>query len=101
MLTFEKVVIPGPPQAEPGIQFFANLPGEPDSRLRGNDEQKKTSLKILHPLSAHSLNSSLTLVFARVFASTCLTITAAYRLWLPSLAGRLPDTTTLPAGTRP
>ena len=31
-------------------------------------------------------------VLARVFSSTCLTIPAAYRLWLPSLAGRLPAT---------
>ena len=46
-------------------------------------------------------SSSLMLVFARVFASTCLTMTAQYRLWLPSAAGRLPATTTLPAGTRP
>jgi len=36
------------------------------------------------------------LVFERVFASTCLTITAQYRLWLPSAAGRFPDTTTEP-----
>ena len=41
------------------------------------------------------------LVLERVFASTCFTITAQYRLWLPSLAGRLPATTTEPAGTRP
>src|SRR5690606_27971807 len=46
-------------------------------------------------------NSSLIDVLPRVFSSTRLTITAAYRLWLPSAAGRLPATTTLPAGTRP
>ena len=40
-------------------------------------------------------------VFARVFSSTRLTITAAYSEWLPSAAGNEPATTTLPAGTRP
>src|SRR5688500_4973576 len=48
-----------------------------------------------------SRNNSLTAVFARVLASTRLTITAAYRLWLPSAAGSEPATTTLPEGTRP
>jgi ABC-type branched-subunit amino acid transport system ATPase component len=33
--------------------------------------------------------------------STFFTITAQYRLWLPSADGRLPDTTTEPAGMRP
>ena len=47
------------------------------------------------------LNKSLILVFARVFASTCLTITAQYRLQVPSLDGKFPDTTTDPAGTWP
>ncbi len=46
-------------------------------------------------------NSSLMLVLARVRASTCLTITAQYRWQLPSPEGRLPATTTEPAGTRP
>ena len=46
-------------------------------------------------------NSSLMLVFARVLASTCLTITAQYRPYLPSADGRVPGTTTDPAGTRP
>src|SRR6266516_7835047 len=46
-------------------------------------------------------NSSLMLVFARVLASTCLTITAQYRPYLPSAEGRVPGTTTDPAGTRP
>src|SRR4029079_7345916 len=45
--------------------------------------------------------SSLMFVLARVRASTRLTMTAQYRLWLPSAAGRLPLTTTEPAGTRP
>src|SRR5258707_4293372 len=46
-------------------------------------------------------NSSLMLVFARVLASTCFTITAQYRPYLPSREGRVPGTTTEPAGTRP
>ena len=46
-------------------------------------------------------SSSLMLVLARVCASTFLTITAQYRLYLPSAEGRLPLTTTEPAGTRP
>ena len=46
-------------------------------------------------------SSSLMDVFARVCASTFLTITAQAREWLPSPAGRLPGTTTDPAGTRP
>ncbi len=41
------------------------------------------------------------LVLARVWASTFFTMTAQYRLWLPSADGRLPLTTTEPAGTRP
>lgn len=52
--------------------------------------------------SWHQLrSSSLMLVLARVFASTCLMITAQDRLCEPSAAGRLPGTTTAPAGTRP
>ena len=39
-------------------------------------------------------------VLARVLASTRLTITAQYRLYLPSADGRLPDTTTEPEGMR-
>src|SRR5690606_38287916 len=46
-------------------------------------------------------NNSFADVLARVFASTRLTMIAAARLWLPSAAGRLPGTTTLPGGTRP
>src|SRR5690606_5252401 len=44
-------------------------------------------------------SSSLMLVLARVFASTCLTITAQYSECEPSAAGSEPDTTTLPGGT--
>src|SRR6185436_19155483 len=47
------------------------------------------------------LSSSLMLVLARVLASTCLTITAQYRLYFPSGEGRFPDTTTEPAGILP
>ena len=46
-------------------------------------------------------SNSLMPVLARVLASTRLTITAQYREYLPSSEGRLPDTTTEPAGTRP
>jgi hypothetical protein len=46
-------------------------------------------------------SSSLIEVFARVCASTRLTMTAQYSPYLPSLEGRVPDTTTDPAGTRP
>ena len=49
----------------------------------------------------HSRRSSLIEVFARVCASTRLTITAQYSEYLPSAEGRLPGTTTAPAGTRP
>ena len=48
-----------------------------------------------------SRSSSLRPTRARVFASTRLTMTAQARLWVPSGAGRLPGTTTEPAGTRP
>ena len=48
-----------------------------------------------------SRSRSLMLVLARVSAVTCLTITAQYRLWLPSLAGMEPLTTTEPEGMRP
>src|SRR5690348_13297895 len=54
-----------------------------------------------YPSPVPALSNSLMEVFARVFSSTRLTITAAYRLCEPSAAGRVPDTTTLPAGTRP
>jgi hypothetical protein len=40
-------------------------------------------------------------VLARVCASTFFTITAAYKLYLPLLAGIEPGTTTEPDGTRP
>ena len=46
-------------------------------------------------------NSSLMPTFERVRSSTRFTMTAQYRLYLPSSDGRLPDTTTDPAGTRP
>ena len=46
-------------------------------------------------------SKSLMLVLARVCASTCLTMTAQYRLHLPSGDGIEPGTTTEPAGTRP
>src|SRR5690606_41923886 len=46
-------------------------------------------------------SSSLMLVFSRVAAVTRLTITAQYRLWLPSAAGSEPLTTTEPGGIRP
>src|SRR5260221_12177557 len=46
-------------------------------------------------------NSLLMLVFARVLASTCFTITAQDRPYLPSREGSVPGTTTDPAGKRP
>ena len=56
----------------------------------------------LQSMNAQSLRSrSLMLVLARVLASTCLTMTAQYRLHLPSADGSEPETTTDPAGTRP
>jgi len=48
-----------------------------------------------------SLKSSFIPTLPRVFSSTFLTMTAQYRLYLPSLDGRLPETTTDPAGMRP
>src|SRR3989344_1211326 len=55
------------------------------------------------PDSAHQAprSRSLMLVFERVCASTRLTITAQYSEYLPSAEGRLPETTTEPAGMRP
>ncbi len=50
---------------------------------------------------AQARSRSLMLVLARVCASTFLTITAQYRLYLPPALGRLPLTTTDPAGMRP
>ena len=52
------------------------------------------------PQSANPRSNSLTEVLLRVFASTCLTITAQYSECEPSLAGNWPDTTTLFSGTR-
>ena len=49
----------------------------------------------------YARNKSLMLVLERVCASTRLTITAQYRLYLPSALGRLPLTTTEPDGMRP
>src|SRR5262245_32073950 len=49
----------------------------------------------------HVLSSSLMDVFARVCASTRFTITAHDSEYFPSGDGRLPGTTTDPAGTRP
>ena len=46
-------------------------------------------------------NNSLIPTLPKVFASTFFTITAQYKLYLPHLDGRLPETTTEPAGTRP
>src|SRR2546427_12792946 len=46
-------------------------------------------------------NNSLMLVLARVPASTRLTMTAQYKLQVPSPDGRIPATTTDPDGTRP
>src|SRR5690348_3536061 len=72
--------------------------GEPVARLLAGVAVWKSIQDGVHsPLR----KSSLMLVLPRVFSSTCLTMIAAYRLWLPSFAGRLPATTTLPAGTRP
>ena len=56
---------------------------------------------VVQRFSDAARSSSLTDVRARVFSSTRLTMMAAFRLWLPSAAGRLPATTTEPAGTRP
>src|SRR5690606_27058840 len=53
------------------------------------------------PYSARPRSKSLTEVLLRVFASTCLTITAQYSECDPSFAGNCPDTTTLYGGTRP
>ena len=60
-----------------------------DPRFRGDDS----------PQSASPRSSSFTLVLLRVFASTCLTITAQYSECEPSFAGNCPDTTTLYGGT--
>ena len=46
-------------------------------------------------------NNSLMPTFASVFASTFFTIIAAYKLYVPQAEGKLPGTTTEPAGTRP
>jgi hypothetical protein len=46
-------------------------------------------------------SKSLIEVFDRVCASTRFTMTAQFSDYLPSAVGRLPGTTTEPAGTRP
>ena len=51
--------------------------------------------------SCHVRSSSLMDVFARVCASTRFTMTAQDKEYFPSADGRLPGTTTDPAGTRP
>ena len=53
------------------------------------------------PQSASPRSRSLIDVLARVFASTCLTITAQYSECVPSFEGNWPDTTTLYGGTEP
>src|SRR5579875_3177938 len=45
-----------------------------------------------YPSPVPALSNSLIDVFARVFSSTRLTITAAYRLCEPSAAGSVPET---------
>ena len=70
--------------------------------LHGNKQHEKcgTNAAFLGNKN-QSRSSSLMEVLARVRASTRLTMTAQYRLYLPSADGRLPLTTTLPAGMRP
>jgi hypothetical protein len=64
----------------------------------GAQEERETAPR--STASHFSLSSSLMLTFARVCASTRLTITAAYRPYLSFLVSD-PGTTTAPAGTRP
>jgi hypothetical protein len=59
-------------------------------------ELQRVALDVVHERS-----SSLMDVLARVCASTRLTITAQVSEYLPSGEGRLPGTTTDPAGTLP
>jgi hypothetical protein len=68
-------------------------------RLRRCRRKRMSVLPIRH--GNHARSSSLMPTLARVFSSTCLMMTAQYRLWEPSGAGRLPGTTTAPRGTRP
>src|SRR5258706_15841237 len=51
--------------------------------------------------SSTARSSALMPTLSRVLASTRLTMTAQYRLYLPPADGRFPDTTTDPGGTRP
>ena len=75
-------------------ELMSSYPGVAQSLINARDE-------INGVLSRQSLKSSFKLVLARVCASTRLTITAQYKLWLPSALGKLPETTTEPAGMRP
>ena len=63
---------------------------------------RELGLKIFDLIRSYrSRSKSFRLTFPRVFSSTCLTMTAQYRLYLPSFEGRFPDTTTEPGGTLP
>ena len=102
---------------QPGTQsillVIALFPEALESRLRGNDvDLRGNDVFWSQSFTARSGGSgggllpqsrsrSFRLTLARVAAVTFFTITAQYRLWLPSLEGRLPLTTTEPAGTRP
>ena len=101
-------------------QALSNVPFEikrvywiyatPETVERGNHAHKNTvqllvclhgAVQLKRGAEFQARSRSLMLVLARVWASTRLTMTAQVRLYLPPSRGRLPATTTEPAGTRP
>ena len=64
-------------------------------------EHHETNQEKQIPHPNESLSNSFKLTLLRVLASTCLTMQAQYRLYLPSVLGKLPATTTDPLGIRP
>ena len=71
------------------------------NRAAGYQLSRECNSFVRYALHAHSRSSSLIDVFALVCASTRLTMTAHASEQAPSAEGRLPGTTTDPAGTRP
>ena len=81
----------------PGLRDWLSQTAGAAAPSGGSAVREVTSVEV----NLQSRNKSFRLVVARVLASTRLTITAQYKLYLPPALGRLPETTTEPAGIRP